>query len=189
MRCYNLFVKIVVTGKTGVGKTTLIKELNSKQILFMDSFIKENFYVKGHPVFDIVVSVFGEEVIFENKINTKKLGAIVFSSLEKLDTLSLAILPFVKRHIQELQGDWIIEMATFINYQEEFKGVFDKVILIQRDEEKITKKLFDKDGNEVKTIKNNKVYADFTIDNNDSLEEGSKKLRDVLLKLGLRIYN
>lgn len=98
-------MKIIVTGKTGVGKTTILKDLKFENTLFMDDFVKENFYVSGHPVFDKVVNMFGNEIISFDKIDTRKLWGIVLSDRSKLQKLSYIVIPFVKRYIQSLEGN------------------------------------------------------------------------------------
>lgn len=179
-------MKIIVTGKTGVGKTTILKDLKFENTLFMDDFVKENFYVSGHPVFDEVVNLFGTEIISFDKIDTRKLWGIVLSDRSKLQKLSYIVIPFVKRYIQSLEGNWLIEMAGYINYQKEFENVFDKVILVTRDEESITKKLLDKEGNTVITIKDVEVKNDFKLVNNGVIEESVKKLHKILWELNFK---
>lgn len=177
-------MKIIVTGKTGVGKTTILKNSNFKQILFADELVKEKFYVKGHEVFNKVVTLFGDGIVSVDKIDTKKLGTFVLSDQLKLHQLSLLVIPFVKDYINNLDGNWIIEMAGFINYQKEFKDVFDKIILVERDSNLVENKFKNSKGEVIQLIEETPVNADFIIKNNSSIANATSQLNDFLLSIG-----
>ena len=128
-------MKILITGKTGVGKTTLLKNLENKNIIFADDLVKNVFYKNDHPCFKQVVNHFGNEIITNDHIDTKKLGSIVLNNQREFDELSNIVNPFVYEYIKNLNGDYIIEMAAYAKYESYFKDLFDKVILITRDKQ------------------------------------------------------
>lgn len=177
-------MKIVVTGKTGVGKTTLLKSTSFTNVLIIDDLIKNTFYKKGHPVFKLIVSNYGESIVQNDKIDTKTLGKIVFNEEGGLDKLALLVLPFITEYINSLEGSWLIELATYINYEKQFMRMFNKVILIERDSTLVENKFKNSKGEIVQTIKENPINTDFIIKNNNSIEEAKSQLIDFLSNIG-----
>lgn len=179
-------MKVVVTGKTGVGKTSLLKSIPLNNVLIIDELIKNIFYKIGHPVFEIVVSTYGGTIVQNDKIDTKKLGEIIFNEEQGLDKLALLVLPFIAEYINSLSGDWLIELATYINYEKEFKGLFDKVILIERDSTLVENKFRNEDGKPIQPIRDIPIKTDFLLVNNNAVEDVKQELHNFLLSIGFK---
>ncbi|MES2837269.1 MAG: dephospho-CoA kinase [Bacteroidota bacterium] len=131
-------LKIGLTGGIGSGKSTVAKVFlqlgipvffaddESKLLLFQDNVIKK------------IVSVFGESVLNENKIDKAKLAEIVFVDKEKLKLLNNILHPLVA----ERYANWIIENKTKSFTIKEAAILFesgsyldcDKVICVSADE-------------------------------------------------------
>jgi len=90
-------MKILVTGKSGVGKTTILKKIDYTNIFFVDDFVKNILYKKGHKVYDFLISNF----FYSDKkqpefIDTKELGKILFNDHEKLENVSQYVSPYLQ---------------------------------------------------------------------------------------------
>ena len=164
---------ILVTGKSGVGKSAVLKKVKFKNKVNMDEVVKKQFYKKGHPMFDDVVKLFGESVVTGKKIDTAKLGPIVFKDKDLLVKLSDLVHPHVIKYLKSLEGKWIVEMAGYINYQDKYEGVFDKLILITRNNPDISNKFkyVDKKENPIKDLP---VKYDYLVENNSTIKEAAK---------------
>lgn len=179
-------MKVVVTGKTGVGKTTLLKNTSFENVLIVDKLIKNTFYKKGHQVFKLLVATYGQVIIQDDKIDTKALGKIVFNEEKGLDKLALLVLPFIAEYIKSLEGHWLIELATYINYEKQFKEMFDKVIIVERDSTLVENKFWNKNGKPIQTIKDIPINADFLLINDGTIDEAKDKLHNFLLSVGFK---
>jgi len=89
-------VQLLVTGKSGVGKTAILKKLNYKNIFYADEFVKDVLYKKGHPIFKQITKMY-PSVEYEGKIDTKRLGKLILNDKDKLKNISELVKPFVKK--------------------------------------------------------------------------------------------
>lgn len=134
---------IVVTGKSGSGKTTLLKKTKLKNIHYLDDVIKKHFYKRNSSLYWQVKKEFGKSVTTYFKVKRKKLGKIVFNDCLELEKLNKIVEPFIKKYLKLLKEDkkiHIIEMATYINFENIYRPFFDKVILIKRDKNDLKNK-------------------------------------------------
>lgn len=170
-------MKILITGKTGVGKTAILKQLKNKNVIHMDDVVKNKLYVSTHPCFKQVVNHFGDEIVTNGSIDTSKLGKIVLTNPTEMEILSLIVNPYVYHEIKNLGTDYIIEMAAYAKYESLFKELFDKVIVIQRENQDLEEKFkyLDKPVNPLNIEP--KEY-DVIIRNNNTLEEAVKNLEE-----------
>lgn len=179
-------MKLVVAGKTSVGKTEILTKLGISNILFVDNLVKEVFYKRGHPVFEKVTSEFGMTIIEGDFINTKELSKFVSLDEKKLEKLSLIVIPFIHEYIKSLSGNWLVEMAIYINYEEHFLALFDKVVLIERNPILVENKFINEKGEPIQTIKDTPINADFLLINDGTIEEAKDKLHNFLLSVGFK---
>lgn len=170
---------IVVTGKTGVGKTTILKRIN-KEVIHLDDVIKNVFYKRNFKLYWDIKEQFGSEFVGLRKVNTAKLGKLVFNEPNQLEKLNSVALPYIKTYLQvlkETNKEAIVEMAIYINNEKEFSKFFDKVVLIDRPQHLKDKfKYLDK---EIQPIKKTKIKSDLIIKDKD-LDKAVDKLNKYL---------
>lgn len=171
--------KILVTGQSGSGKTTLLKRMNLDNIFYADAFVKEVLYKKGHKVYEQIISEF-ETLSKGDYIDTKELGQIVFNDNEKLTIVNNIVMPFVKDWLTNLKDGSIVEMAGYINMENEYKDYFSTVILITRKDRDLSK--FKYMGKNTDPILGNDIEYDYIIKNDSSIEQGTTELKKYLEK-------
>jgi dephospho-CoA kinase len=73
--------KIALTGGIASGKSTVTVKLRARGYVVIDADdIVRQLYGKGKPIYNAIVSAFGNEILDPTgEIDRKKLGALVFS--------------------------------------------------------------------------------------------------------------
>ncbi len=127
---------VCVTGKMGSGKSTFmeIAKKTGNNVFIADEFINE-MYQRGKPGFKKIIKEFGIflsngqqidkkkllEVLLENPNNEARLVAItnklLFNKIKKLNKKEL----------------WFVELGIYVKYENYFKELFDKVLLIRKE--------------------------------------------------------
>lgn len=167
-----------MTGKSGVGKTTILKRLKKANIFFADEFVKKNLYHFPHPVFTYLKQRW-PLVVEKKTINTKKLGMLLFADSQKLEEVHNLVYPFVCFWLKSLPLDSIVEMAVFINYEKLYKPFFEKVILVTREKKSLSK--FSHVEQIRQPIYDKKIEYDYLLENNKSIDYIVQKLKRILL--------
>jgi len=129
-------IQVGITGNIGSGKTTAAKvfETIGIPVFQADRTAKALFYDKD--VFDQIVHLFGKGVIEPQtkQINKKKIAAIVFNNLEKLEKLNSIIHPKVRiayqNWIKKHQNRNYVLHEAAILIESGFYKMFDKIILV-----------------------------------------------------------
>ena len=90
-------ILIGITGNSGSGKTTVCKILKDMGFYTIDcDVLSHSILCPGELAYTKVVDAFGTEVLTDNqKIDRKKLGAIVFADLNKRTLLESIVHPIV----------------------------------------------------------------------------------------------
>ncbi|MCR8613086.1 MAG: dephospho-CoA kinase [Mycoplasma sp.] len=177
---------IVVTGKTNSGKTTILKKVNFKNTIYLDDYVKNNFYIKGHDLYEKIIKHFGSDVTDGKKIITKELGKIVFKDRIKFETLNEIVTPFINElllNLKDQNENIIVEMAVYINAESKYKDFFDKVILIKRTKNDLKGKFnyLNKDE-KYNPISNKEIKSNYIILNDQNIDFSVKKFNKILEK-------
>ncbi len=193
---------IGLTGGIAAGKDSVaqILETQGAEIIDADK-IARKLLEPGQAAFDKVVSAFGRDILdFEGSIDRKILADIVFKDETKREDLNSILHPAiideewnkvlaVKRRNPEAIA--VINAALLIE-SGNYKDV-DKVILVVANEALVIKRLMERDGlsreEALSRIASQmpedekRNYADYIIENNGSLEELRKKVRQLFKAL------
>ncbi len=179
-------IKIALQGLIASGKSE-VEKLLEKRFLVVDLDKVSNVILKNSK------KVFEEFETFDKK----KIASIVFYDSKKLLKLEGIIYPKLKQYIIDLFKKHEKTPAVFVSgallYKEQFEGLFDKTIFVDAPYNLRLERLKQRNGlNEAQAKKRmdcqvdkGKNQADFIIENNSSIEELSKKLDSILLKLNL----
>jgi dephospho-CoA kinase len=143
--------KVGITGGIGSGKTTVCKlfellgiavyysDQEAKQILENDSNVRAE-----------LLGVFGAEILNEsNKLDRKKIAAIVFSDTTKLAKLNAIVHPAVATHFEEWckkqSSAYVLKEAAILFESGAYKQV-DKTIVITAPKDLKIKRVMARDG-------------------------------------------
>ena len=110
-------IKIIgITGPSGAGKSILCAYLSKRNIPVIDADkVYHSLLVKDSPCTLALCEAFGDGILSpDGTPNRKKLGAIVFSSSEKLERLNSIVLKFVIEKINILISELEAEGATAV---------------------------------------------------------------------------
>jgi dephospho-CoA kinase len=187
---------IGLTGGIGSGKTTVarlfqaegipvyIADEEAKKILDLPETIKK------------VSQIFGDSIIFDGKIDRKKMSEIVFNNPEKLKILNGIIHPLVKKHFD----DWVTAYEKYPFVVKEAAILFesgsykycDLIITVVASEEIRIQRVIDRD----KTTKNavldrmknqwtdeQRIGKSNFVIKNENYEETEQQFRKILKKL------
>ncbi len=129
---------IGLTGGIGSGKTLIARvfEHLGISVFYSDSEAKSLY---DNPMFlQEVASEFGEEIIFEGKLQKQRLAQIVFSDKTKLQRLNAMLHPKVMKLFSQwaqAQTSAYVIMESAIIFENNLQGYFDKIITIDTPKE------------------------------------------------------
>ncbi len=187
---------IGLTGGIGSGKTTIARLFQAEGIPVYIADEEAKKILDLPETIQKVVSKFGTSIIFDGKIDRKKLAELVFSKAENLKNLNAIIHPMVKVHFDE----WVQQNNSFPFVIKEAAILFesgsykycDKIITVTASEETRMKRVVSRDNTTIEAvldrIKNQWTDAqrieksDFVIENED-LEVAKMQFRNILKKL------
>ncbi|MFL0194746.1 dephospho-CoA kinase [Clostridium sp. WILCCON 0269] len=198
-------IKIGLTGGIGSGKSTVSSMLKEEGIKIIDADIVARDVVEKHSVIiDKVKSVFGERFIDSSgKLKRRELGDYIFSDIDKKNRYENIIIPFIKKEIfkkvDELgkKGErlCVIDGATLI--ENGFHKYTDMILLVWvskkiqmcrvKERDKLTEMQIIDRINSQMSLEEKKKYANFVLDNSNTLDETKRQLKEILNKITLKL--
>lgn len=185
----NFINAIAITGGIGSGKSTAcnLLRLYGYSIIDVDSIS----HSKLDESADEIISIFGEKIVENNKINRKKLGSIVFNNKIKLAQLESILHPKIRNEVEAqakklestLNGKpYFIDIPIFFELKEKNNGYdIAKVLLIYTTKNLQIERTMKRDSlsydeaiariNNQIDIEKKKVQATYVIENTKSIKE------------------
>mgnify|MGYP003320662754 CR=1 FL=1 len=106
-------LKIIgITGGTGGGKTTVLKELAARGALIVDCDEIYHEMLKSDTALLADIGAEFSGVISDGKLDRKKLGGIVFADEEKLNMLNAITHSHIIAQVESLLSDWAMNGGT-----------------------------------------------------------------------------
>jgi dephospho-CoA kinase len=148
----------------------------------------------GKPAFRDIVDFFGEQILTQDgELDRKKLSAIVFQDVEKRRRLEHFTHPRIfeeyERQIERYSNenpDAIIQVVIPLLIENNLQSMFDKTVLVYISETEQLKRLMKRDGISKQSaerilaaqlpIDEKRQYADFVIDNTQTLEQTRRQV-------------
>lgn len=186
-----------LTGGIATGKSTASEFFREKglRVICADKIARE--VVGKREILEALVSVFGESIISEDKLDRKKLREIVFKDkflVEKLNGITHpAIIAQIKEELEIYKKEEIIILDIPLLFEGNYEFLADKILLITCDVEKQIERVQKRDSvskeNAENIIKNQMSMnekikrTDFVLENNGKELEFLEKLNDFLEKI------
>lgn len=185
---------IAITGISGVGKTTILKNKLFEKIhkYFLDEYV-HFLYLKDQIGYKIIKKKFGNQYVNNNHVDREKLGNLVFTNPSMLAKLNNALKPIIREHLTNLskihENDLVLVETAFSQYIiENYYDLFDRKILVtsQRKQKQLTNQIrFGYLSTYELNIlnKNSSNNFDLTIENNQTVEVAAICLQTYLNSL------
>ena len=127
--------KIGLTGGIGSGKTTIAEIFKSIGIPVFNSDTYGKLLLKNDTsIIHKIINIFGEKILTNKKIDTKKISQIIFNDKEKLKSMNSIIHPIIKNHfkhwLEKQKGDYVIKESAII-FETKIEKNFDQIILVK----------------------------------------------------------
>lgn len=153
---------IALTGGIGSGKTTVSEIFKSKNIPIIDTdVIARQIVEQDKPAYIEILKIFGKEILNkDNSINRQALRKLIFSSTEKRLQLESFLHPEiwqeVKSQLSSLTSPYciIVVPLLFENLTKITAVKFDRILVIDTEEDMQIKRSQKRDDSDIEVIKN-----------------------------------
>jgi dephospho-CoA kinase len=191
-----------ITGTIASGKTTAANMFATHGARLIDfDIIARDVVEPGRPAYQQIVDFFGNQVLqADGTLDRQQLSDIVFRDLEKRKKLESFTHPQIAAEfINQLEKiaahdpDAIVLVVVPLMIELNLQHLFHKLVVVRISQEELTKRLIKRDRIEKEEalriiasqlpIDEKTGYADFVIDNGESLENTETQVQDLWKKL------
>lgn len=183
-----------LTGGIATGKSTIGKIFQDLGVAVVDGdTLARTVQAPGSPALSVLSEYFGKDILLaDGNLNREKLGAIVFSSKEKLEQLNELLEPFLREEFHQAiefykkQGEPLLVVDIPLLYERNYLSFFDKIMVSYVPENIQLSRLMKRNHLEehqaqkrIKaqwSIEKKKELADIVIDNSQTIEETKRQI-------------
>ncbi len=192
-----------LTGSIGSGKSTVVDFIKQKGMPVIDSdSIAREIVEPERQAWKEIVEYFGDEILLPDKrIDRKKLGDIIFRSLEERKVLELITHPRIidemmirANDLKKYNEHVLIDVPLLFETQSE--KYFDLIIVVYTDKKKQVERLMLRDNIDEEEallkistqmdIEKKRRKADIVIYNNKDLQETKKQVEKIFTNLSIK---
>jgi len=189
---------IGLTGSIGTGKSTVAKKLTELGYRVIDcDKISHSMLYKNRKGYKQVIATFGESILDEDlRINRKKLGAIVFSDLNKRLQLNNILHPLIKEKVKSdirKVDNGIVFLDCPLLFETDFKELCDETIVVYTDMNTQIRRIMERDKTDFPTtikriysqmpLDEKLVLSDYVIDNCHQIGDLNWQIKVVIGKI------
>lgn len=191
---------IGLTGSIGTGKSTVAKMFKQLGIPVIDADEIARLVVEpGKEAYEKIVETFGEDILQKDRtLDRKKLGAIVFNDEEKRKQLNGIVHPAIRKEMLRQRDEYLEQHAPCVVldipllYESKLEHFVDKVIVVKTSPEVQLERILARDDlskeealkriNAQIDVAKKAEWADAVIDNDGTIEETERQLKDILTR-------
>ncbi len=191
-----------VTGTIASGKTTVADMLKALGAYLIDfDLLARKVVEPGQPAYKQIVAYFGKQILQDDDtLDRQRLSHIVFRDLEKRKKLEGFTHPQIAmefiiqlEQICSKDPNAIVQVVVPLMIEQNLQHLFHKLLVVSIPQEKLAYRLMERDGidrEEALRIIASQIpidekvgYADYVIDNGDSLEKTREQVAELWEKL------
>jgi len=183
---------IAITGYIGVGKTTTANIFGAKGFSVIEVDELGHKLVDQPEIKDRLKAEFGAKIMNrDTNVDRHELAKIVFNDEKKIQKLNEIVHPYLKDYVKEeldkTPGNVVVDVALFAEL--DIRRLVDRVILVTTDVDNIYIRMEPRyTKEEILTVMNNQTVvqdADYTVDNNGTLEQLQSRVAQILKDMNL----
>ncbi|MDO4814359.1 MAG: dephospho-CoA kinase [Gemella sp.] len=187
-------MRIAITGSIACGKSTVTSYLiEEKKYKVLDADKIGHELLEREEIKKRLEKEFSNNIITDDNIDRKKLGAIVFSDGKKLAKLNSIMHPEIRIEIlnqAEQSADKFIFIDMALLFEAKFDDLVDKIIVVHIDKETQLERLMKRNNfskeealqridSQMSSLEKSKL-ADFIVDNSGSIDATFKQIDNIL---------
>ncbi|MGN7939584.1 dephospho-CoA kinase [Bacillus sp. 7586-K] len=190
-------IVIGLTGGIASGKSTVSNMIRKQGLRVVDADIIAREVVEiGQPAYKKIIETFDGILDEDKSINRQKLGSIIFADEKKRQQLNSIVHPAVREEMlkqvesEKQKNALAVVLDIPLLFESKLTHIVDKTILVYVDEHIQLERLMGRNGyteHEARMriesqmpLKEKLKLADYVINNNGSLEETERQLRNIL---------
>ena len=191
---------IGLTGSIASGKTTVSSMFKELHIPVIDADqVARDVVEPGEVTLQKIVEEFGTDILSaDGSLNREQLGSIIFKEEEKRKKLNSIIHPAIRKRMLDQKkvlldnGEDCVVMDIPLLFESKLTHMVDKILVVYVDEHVQLNRLMARDHSSKEQaqsriqsqipVKDKIKLADEVINNNGSVEESYKQLREILQK-------
>ncbi len=194
---HSVTIVIGLTGGIASGKSTVSNMIRKQGLRVVDADIIAREVVEiGQPAYKKIIETFDEILDEDKSINRQKLGSIIFADEKKRQQLNSIVHPAVREEMlkqiesEKQKNALAVVLDIPLLFESKLTHIVDKTILVYVDEHIQLERLMERNGyteHEARMriesqmpLKEKLKLADYVINNNGSLEETERQLRNIL---------
>ena len=190
-------MNIGITGSIACGKSTVTSYLQKKGYVVLDADKIGHSVLEKKDTIEELKTIFGLEILTNDKIDRLKLGKVVFGNKDALVKLNKVVHPKIREEILLLEDKYKDEKLLFVDaallFEANFADLVEKVIVVNIDEKTQLKRLMDRNNFPISEAKKRIAsqmsgaekakLADYIIDNSGTFEETYREIEKTLQKI------
>lgn len=192
---------IGLTGGIATGKTTVANFFKEAGIPVIETDqIAKTLFTPGSEVYQKVIAVFGEDIVFANEeINRKALGEKIFNDASLRDSLNKIVHPEVRAIVRsqadvlKKEGHALIVIDVPLLFEAKFDREVDVTVVVSIPKTVQIERLMNRDSikkayalkkiNAQMPLKEKRAKADYVIDNRGSILDTKSQFNTILAVL------
>lgn len=192
-----MMITVGLTGGIASGKSVVVKAFRELGVQTFDAdVIARHLTERGQRAWYDAVAYFGEELLAPDRnLDRVKLATLVFTDPEKRRALEGIVLPRMREYIEEQRqiltekGEKLLIVEGAIIIEANYLDICDCLIVVHTDHESQLRRLMERNGysreealmriHSQMPLEEKVKYADFVIDNTNSLEETLRQVREL----------